>query len=347
MMRMEPSDNSLQGAQRLLRFRNRYDLADLLDRAWLELDESSQYGSRLFSTLTTARIHAPVADYDRLRSLPDSDKQSILQTLLEIYPPRDYSIEITGVEFVVDVAAPTDNDNRKELLAEIEAQRSLMIAVATGGPRIQSVDREYKERRARIQKMLQTMKVDEPNPFADLWTWYGKWSSGDLPSYQSRRQFVLGLYAPLIDQLNGRTPPKSSGIFAAPTGWAKVDRTVSEIRQRLAAASTEEQFQAVGLLCREALISLAQTVFEPNRHPILDNVAVSKTDAKRMLEAYLAVELAGGENKIARQHARAALDLTNELQHKRTAAFRQAALCAESTAAVVNLIAIISGQRDP
>ena len=66
-----------------------------------------------------------------------------------------------------------------------------------------------------------------------------------------------------------------------------------------------------------------------------------------MLEAYLDKELAGGANKIARQHARAALDLANELQHRRTAIFRQAALCAEATASVVNLIAIVSGQRDP
>ncbi len=103
----------------------------------------------------------------------------------------------------------------------------------------------------------------------------------------------------------------------------------------------------MGLLCREALISLAQTVFDPNRHRILDGVDVSSSDAKRMLEAYLAAELAGQEMKVARQHARAALDLTNELQHKRTATFRHAALCAEATAAVINLVAIVSGQRDP
>ena len=345
MRRMESSAGSLQDIQKVLRFRNRGDLADLLDGATLELEESDQYGSYLYSTLTTARIHAPIADYDRLRLLPDADKNILLNTLLEIYPPRARSIEICGVEFVVDASAPAENE--KELIAEIEAQRSLMIAVATGGPRIQSVDQEYKARRARIQKMLKERNFTDPNPFADLWTWYGKWSSGDLPSYQSRRQFVAGLYAPLIDQLNSGTSPKSSAIFDSPTGWIKVDRTVSEVRQRLATASTEEQFQAVGLLCREVLISLAQTVFEPKRHPALDGVAVSETDAKRMLEAYLVVELAGGENKIARQHARAALDLTNELQHKRTAGFRQAALCAESTAAVVNLIAIISGQRDP
>ena len=38
--------------------------------------------------------------------------------------------------------------------------------------------------------------------------------------------------------------------------------------------------------------------------------------------------------------------LTNDLQHHRTATFRQAALCAEATASVVNLVAIISGRRD-
>ena len=52
-------------------------------------------------------------------------------------------------------------------------------------------------------------------------------------------------------------------------------------------------------------------------------------------------------NAIARRHAKASLDLANELQHQRTAAFRKAALCAEATASVVNIIAILSGVRDP
>lgn len=237
------------------------------------------------------------------------------------------------------------HDNSLALLAEIEAQRVLMISVATGGQRIQIVDREYKERRANIKAMLRARGLEDPNPFDDLWAWYGKWSSGDLPSYQSRRQFVSDLYGPLTEQLRDGT--RSNRVFEEPTGWPKIDRTVTEIRQRLAAAKTEEQFQALGLLCREALITLGQTVFDPIRHPILDNVTVSRTDAKRMLDAYLAVELSGGENKVARQHAKAALDLANETQHNRTAGFRQAALCAESTTAVINLIAIISGQRDP
>jgi len=132
-----------------------------------------------------------------------------------------------------------------------------------------------------------------------------------------------------------------------PTGWPRVDRTIGEIRNRLASAITEEQYQAIGLLCREALISLAQSVYDPEKHTNLDSVQPSETDAKRMLENYIASTLAGSSNKAARKHAKAAYDLATDLQHRRTANFRQAALCTDATASIVNVISIISGRRDP
>lgn len=111
-------------------------------------------------------------------------------------------------------------------------------------------------------------------------------------------------------------------------------------------AQTEEQFQAVGLLCRETLISVAQVVYDASRHPSADGTMPSDTDAKRMLDAYVAVELAGGPNEGVRKHAKAALALANDIQRHRTAEYRQAALCAEATISLVNIIAIISGRRD-
>jgi hypothetical protein len=87
-------------------------------------------------------------------------------------------------------------------------------------------------------------------------------------------------------------------------------------------------------------------VYDPQRHPSEDGVAPSETDAKRMLDSYIAVELRGGANEEVRRHAKAALSLANELQHRRTADYRQAALCAEATTSVVNIVAIISGRRD-
>lgn len=217
--------------------------------------------------------------------------------------------------------------------------------MATGGPRINDVNDEYCQLRELLRNELATRGLTLKIPFFDLWEWYGRFSGGDFPTWRSRRQFVTEIVRVQTEEIQAA----GSGTLreVEPTGWERVDRVVGTLRQQLAGATTEEQFQAVGLMCREALISLAQAVYSTERHPTLDGVQASPTDAKRMLEAYIVVELSGTHNKIARQHARAGFDLANELQHRRTAAFRDAALCAEATTTVVNVIAIVSGRRDP
>lgn len=64
-------------------------------------------------------------------------------------------------------------------------------------------------------------------------------------------------------------------------------------------------------------------------------------------EACIAVELAVGANEEARKHARSALDLANVQKHRRTATFRDAALCVEAPTTLVNVVAIVAGRRDP
>ena len=232
------------------------------------------------------------------------------------------------------------------LLQEVETQRNLMIAVATGGPRIDSVISEYRERRERIHSGLIKLGLQDPNPYADLWDWYGKWST-DLPGYVSRRQFIRQLYEPLQRQLRNAEAGLPAGTEREPTGWERVDRAVDKMRGQLATARHEEDFQRVGLLGREVLISLGQAVYDPGRHTSPDGVTPSQTDAARMLGAYIASEFGGESNEALRKHAKASLGLAVELQHKRTADFRVAALCAEAVGSVVNSIAIVSGRRDP
>jgi hypothetical protein len=234
----------------------------------------------------------------------------------------------------------------EELIEEVEHQRHLMIAVATGGPRIQEVNQLYVDRRARIAPELRRRNINDPNPLGDLWEWYGRWSAGDLTSWAARRAHVSRMYQPLIDRIRAGAGGTRAELFEEPTGWPRVDRGIYEVRRRLEQAQTEEQFQAVGLLCREVLISLAQVVYDPERHQPEDGVPPSETDAKRMLDSYISTELPGGPNEGARRHAKAALSLTNDLQHHRTADRREAALCAEATTSVVNIVAIISGRRD-
>lgn len=137
----------------------------------------------------------------------------------------------------------------------------------------------------------------------------------------------------------------SAKVFTEPTGWQKVDRQLQGVRHRLDTATSEEQFQTVGLLCREVLISLCETAFDLKKHRPVDGVAPSTTDAKRMLECIFEAELRSSPTEEARSHAKAALRLALALQHRRTADFRMAALCAEATDAVVNLVAIVVGRR--
>ena len=229
-----------------------------------------------------------------------------------------------------------------ELLQALDYLRNTMVTVSTGGPRIEDVNHQFQQTYADVAAVLTRRGLENPLPYGNLWDWHGRWSSGDLPTYRSRRTFVGELFNLLINQIRtGRVEQYEA------TGWERVDRNVGGLRDRLASSTTEEQFQVVGLLCREALISLAQAVYVLERHPTLDGVAASATDGKRMLEAYIAVELGGGAHDEARKHARSALDLAVNLQHKRTAAFRDAAMCVEATTAVINIIAIVSGRRDP
>lgn len=230
----------------------------------------------------------------------------------------------------------------EELIAALEDLRNQLIAVATGGPRINEVNDRYQRSFANVAAELARRRIDNTITYGNLWDWYGRWSTGDLPTYQSRRDFIGAIINPIVNRIRtGRNEEPQ------PTGWHRVDRGVGELRDRLAAATTEEQFQTVGLLGRESLISLAQALYDPARHPTLDGVNASPTDAKRMLEAFIAVELAGGANEEARRHAKSALEFAVALQHRRTASFRDAALCVEATTTVVNVVAIVAGRRDP
>lgn len=117
------------------------------------------------------------------------------------------------------------------------------------------------------------------------------------------------------------------------------------MKQEVDSATTTERWQTVGLLCREILISVAQEVFDISIHKTLDGIEPSDTDVKRMLEAYINAELTGSANEEARSHGKAAIRLALALQHKRTADFRIAMLCAEATISTVNLLAVLAGRR--
>ena len=222
-----------------------------------------------------------------------------------------------------------------------------MITVSTGGGSIDRMNFEYMAKYEEVEDLLSLEGIENPNPYIDLWRWHGRWSSGDLPTYRDRREYIGNMYDPLIKELRARKSGVSSNLHVEPTGWARVDRGVEKIKAQLERAKNEEDFQAVGLLCREALISLGQAVYDPEKYKTLDGIPPSDTDAKRMLDAYISAELSGSNNETARRVVKSALSLAIELQHKRTASFRDAGLCAQATFTVINSISIVSGHLHP
>ena len=66
--------NDLENIRKILQHRGRHDLAQLLSKSKVNFDVSSNYGSYLFSQLTTAEIYSPIEDYDKLKGLSGDEK---------------------------------------------------------------------------------------------------------------------------------------------------------------------------------------------------------------------------------------------------------------------------------
>lgn len=311
----------------------RYDLAALLrvcQTTIAEYETEDLWGLRDLVVGVTVRAPAPVDE--ALRLLPDYDRRRIAEAVAStssLTSPSDICVERIDGQMAGGMPG---------LLADVMVHRAVMTSVATGGERIQEVNDYYRARDARIRAALPP-GIPYNNPHADLWAWYEHWKD-NLGGYADRRKYIRELFAPTIEALAVR--PSISQVHREPTGWERVDRALVKARSQLETASAEEDWQAIGLLCREATISLAQAVYDPDLHGTLDGVTPSSTDANRMLEAYIAHAFPGPSFKEVRAHARASLALALNLQHRRTATKQLAALCVEATASTAAVISIIA-----
>jgi hypothetical protein len=112
---------------------------------------------------------------------------------------------------------------RDELFQAVDWIKVTMIAVATGGPRINEVQTEFAKKHDEIADELASRGIKNTFPYRDLWQWYGRWSSGDMPSWQSRRNFVNSLADELIVNIREASAGSSTVGPHEPTGWARVE----------------------------------------------------------------------------------------------------------------------------
>ncbi len=79
-----------------------------------------------------------------------------------------------------------------------------MIAVATGGPRIGTVEGEFTRLYDNVSGELAKRQISNTLLYRDLWEWYGRWSGGEMPTWQSRRVFVNNIFRELIQTIQAR-----------------------------------------------------------------------------------------------------------------------------------------------
>ncbi|OQC00248.1 MAG: hypothetical protein BWX78_01321 [Firmicutes bacterium ADurb.Bin099] len=292
-------------------------------------------------------LELEIEDYVKMQSLIDSYSNSISDVLklfnrssnehitkVKIVPAFRQYIDWTNLEGITD---------KQKVLESIERIKEIMIDVATDTG-IQQHDEEYKEIYKTLDAWLNKLKLTNPNNFENLWQWYSRWSQYDLHSYDSRKVFVHGLYKNLFEILK-KADEKTMLPPYVETGWDRIDRKVYKMRKDLLSAHDEEDFQKIGLLGRETLISLAQEVYDSTLHKTEDGVQPSEADSKRMLDAYLNYELKGDTNERIRKFAKAAIDLANNVVHDRTASRKEASVCLISVTSVVSIIKVLQDSK--
>lgn len=335
----------LTTVKELLKANGEIELVKILNNAELSVlqtDYDNWNGGIYYYTMY---VNVDIPDFVKLQSYNIEDiEKHILEVIKTASRSIDneevYQVLITPKSITKVDWSLLDGISKKDLESKIEYLRNVMVSVATNGQRIQDVEKEYSQIYNQVAISLKKLDIENTNPFKSLWDWYGKWRN-DFPKYQERRDYIRNMYDPIMSLFLENEDSRIVDIKIDLSDWDKIKRNIIEIKRREVQAVMEEQYQAVGMLCREVIISLAQAVYVPEKHPSLDGVEISKTDAKRMLDGYIAVTLAGQESEELRSYAKTTNKLANVLTHKRTATKKEMLLCTSATLALINFIGVL------
>ena len=331
-------DSDGEDARSFLEGLRRGDLSALLLHARFEIGTiRGDWGNR--QTYVTVVVPQPFAE--AVSALPEHDRKRIAEAAVSRQNTYDKPSDIS-------VRASSDVlDGPVTLLPELIIHRAMMIDVSEGRQRIQEVDDYHGARQACVVEGRAAAGIPYANPHAGLWDWYHFWrEQGWERNWAARREYVRKIFAGPVAAAVGRVYKPSPVLEREPTGWERVDRSLAKARLQLNTAAVEEEWQAIGLVCREVLISLGQSVYDADLHGSEDDggTKIGPSDARRQLWQWLYYEMPGSDNKEIRAHIKSSIDLALSLQHKRTATRQMAALCLEATSSAVAVVAIIAGR---
>lgn len=257
----------------------------------------------------------------------------------------DGTLDSAAVDAIRAGTSSVPDAEAAERLADQVA--ALMVSVSTGGPDIKKVDSEYTREHRALSAVLKRLGVKHPNPFPDLWRWYGKWSDGSLPTYASRRVFISEMYAPVREALEAKADADrdvATGADDGPTGWPDVDAKMGTLRRRVREADdSADDAKAVGLQCVSVLEALGRAAFDPSRHLPDDEDVPHPNDAKTRLGHFLTAVAGEAVGKGERfEHVRTLVRATwrqaQSVKHRDDPNRTDAGIAADSVALLVSII---------
>lgn len=214
----------------------------------------------------------------------------------------------------------------------------MLTTVATGGPQIAMVDGQYQQRRDEIALGLKRLGIENPFPWRSLWDWHGKWSSGEFPSYASRRRYIREIAEPAELELERRRSQGSVTDWGSRgTTWGSLEERLTGLKTELDRAAGLDDLQDVGRRAREIIIDAAAFVFQESMTPANEEPP-KKGDAKQQIEFFLSDAAGGTAHVELRRLIRATWDLANAVTHSSSATRIDAFAAAQATVVLVRCL---------
>ena len=288
------------------------------------------------------------SDYTKIINLKKLYEDTIMNSIGSFYNDESNIIDhveiAAKIEQFVDWAAIAPKENKNSVIALINAEKDTLIKAGTGMLQIRDakVNNEYKANHSYLVSLLKNLGLEPVHAYTDLWGWYNDYNLRELKTYKSRRVFIKDIFEPLLNTIQNSEESVLQLISYEPTGWEKVDDGIVRLKEVLIKANETADFQSVGMYGRELLITLAQTVFDKEKHSSPDGTDIGNADSKRMLEAYIHYCLNKRSKEREIKFAKSSIDFSNELTHNRTATPMDAELCYNAVLSTVHIIKVLN-----
>lgn len=182
-------------------------------------------------------------------------------------------------------------------------------------------------------------------PFHDHKSWKRYWiARGATNNYTARRAILSELfdehYATLLhlqDQALDATLIEAVSARAV-LGWPDVDTEISELRRLFRRATSPQDYAAVGLVCVRVTEAVGRQVYDHATLTPAGEPEPKLADTKTRLDRYVAARLPGSGNERLRRYARTAIELAQEIKHRKSPTRAEAGIAADAVIALANLL---------